>query len=162
MDRQQFKRGDVCKRIDPPVQKRVPIYYLVMRVVDSENLLVVPIYDVCDYCAINCRLNTGIFKIKYSAFQNVKSQYFKKEKNVWLYSAKECISEVYEKCKDYHRQQYCKSMEKKAEARQLAKELKELHRLRMFDLQTHEHEPVPKSVSWYARHPLQGGLVNPR
>jgi hypothetical protein len=133
-----------------------------MRVVDPEHLLVAPIYEVCDSCSISCRLSNGYYKIKYSAIHSDKSQKFKKETGVRLYSSKECIGEIYQKSRDYHHQRYVKRVRKRIEAERLADEMKERRRLRLFDLQTHEFVTVPKSVSWNARHPFQGGTVNPR
>ena len=162
VDRQYFRRGDICKKIAPSTMKRTPKYYLVMKVVDSEHLLVAAIYDQCEAYAIDCRMNTGCYRIRYAAIYNEESQNFEREKSAWLYSARECVNEVYENHREYRRQKHYKAKMKRIEAIRLANEMKELRRLKAFDLQVHESVPVPASVSWYARHPLQGGSVNPR
>ena len=159
---QQFKRGDICKRATPLSKKRTPDYYLIMRVIDPDNVLVASIYEKCDSTSISCRLTTGDYKINYASLRSEKSRNFIIEQGVVLYSSKKCINEVYEKSRDYRHQCFVRSIEKKIEAKRQAKEFKELQRLRRFDLEKHECAPVPSSVSWYASHPFQGGLVSPK
>ena len=162
MNGYRFKRGDLCRKITKEEQKNPPTYFLVMRVIDDERMLVVPIYEKCDAWAINWHLSDGIYRVKFSAVHTEKQEKFEAVTDVRINCPRECVSAVYEKSKNYNHDCRVRAMERKRQERIMAKQFKELRRLREFDLRTHVYEPVPASVSRYARCPLQGGAVNPR